>query len=155
MLDWRTLALGAGVFVATFAGAWMLGLGKPGSLLGPAGADPSPSLVAVSAEPGIPGWPAGRGLTDNELLRRSVVLRGHAYRYPACDSDARALYLVAATNYAEVLMRTAGCRNFPICPLNEAELDKVWEARRSILDRPVAEAMLAVHSAGGLKVRDF
>ncbi len=155
MLEWRTLALGAGVFVATFAGGWAIGLGKSSNAFTPAGADASPTLVSAPATPAIAGWPPGSGLTDNELLRRSVVLRGHAFRYPACDSDSRTLYLIAATNYAEVLMRTAGCQNFPICPVSEAELDRVWQARRSILDRPVAEAMLAVHTAGGLKPRDF
>src|SRR5438552_15930617 len=101
MFDWRTLALGAAVFGATFAGGWWFGLGKTNWSFALPGAKASaPSKGA--------DWPDGVGLTQNELLRRSVVLRGKAYLRPSCNADARTLYVIAATNYAEVLMRTAG-----------------------------------------------
>ena len=148
MLDWRTLALGAAVFGATFAGSWWLGLGKTHWSFALPGAK-------ASAPPTVPEWPEGAGLTQNELLRRSVVLRGKAYLRPSCSADARTLYVIAATNYAEVLMRAAGCHNFPKCPMGESQLDRVWRGNRSTLDRPVAEAMAEVHVAGGLTDTDF
>ncbi len=148
MLDWRTLALGAAAFSATFAGGWWLGLGKTNWSFVLPGAK-------ASAPPSHSDWPEGAGLTQNELLRRSVVQRGKAYLRPSCNADARTMYVIAATNYAEVLMRTAGCHNFPKCPMGEGQLDRVWRANRSILDRPVVEAMAEVHAAGGLTDRDF
>ena len=148
MFDWRTLALGAAVFSVTFAGGWWLGLGKTHWSLALPGAK-------ASAPPTRADWPEGSGLTQNELLRRSVVLRGQAYLRPACNGDARTLYIIAATNYAELLMRAAGCHNFPKCPVGAGQLDRVWRADRSVLDRPVSQAMAEVHAAGGLTVKDF
>jgi hypothetical protein len=148
MFDWRTLALAAAVFGATFAGGWWFGLGKTKWSFALPGAK-------ASAPPPGADWREGTGLTQNELLRRSVVLRGKAYLRPYCYSDARTLYIVAATNYAEVLMRTAGCDSLLKCAMGESQLDRVWRANRSVLDRPVAQIMTEVHAAGGLTDRDF
>ena len=52
-------------------------------------------------------------------------------------------------------MRSAGCNNFPRCPMSMGQLERVWEANRSALDMPVARAMAAAHAAGGLSERDF
>jgi hypothetical protein len=150
MIDGRTLALGAAVFSATFAGAWWwLGMGKAGWAL-----PPVPGITASVPAPAAE-WPDGPGLTQSDLLRRSVVQRSKAYLRPSCNADNRTLYVVAATNYAEILMRAAGCHTFPACPLSEPELNKIWRANRSVLDKPVAEAMAEVHQAGGLTVLDF
>lgn len=151
MLDWRTLILGLAAFCATFAGGWWFGLG---TLTFPISV---PGASARIAPPPVNPTPSqnNRGLTADEGVRKAVVLRARAYERPSCNSDPRRLYIIAATNYAEALMRAAGCNNFPKCPLSEGELDRVWRSTRSALDRPVAEAMAAVHAAGGLSERSF
>ena len=82
-------------------------------------------------------------------------MTGCGNQRPACNADAKTLYVVAATKYAEVLMRSAGCNNFPRCPMGMGTLDDVWRVNRSAADKPVAEAMAAVHTAGGLSEKDF
>ena len=164
MLDWRTLGLGVVVFGATFAVGWWLGLGRPAPAAAvieakPAVAAPEakPQQVAVLSQPAplAKAWAKGKGLTENDGLRQAVILRAKAYQRPACNSDAKTLYIVAATKYAEVLMRSAGCNNFPRCPMGMGTLDDVWRVNRSAADKPVAEAMAAVHTAGGLSEKDF
>ena len=50
----------------------------------------------------------GKGLTQDERLRQAVILRAKAYQRPTCNADPKTLYIIAATQYAEVLMRSAG-----------------------------------------------
>ncbi len=160
MLDWRTLAIGAAVFSATFAGGWWLGVGKSNWSFGLPGANASTSqqpshTTGLTPSPAAASWPQGKGLVDDERIRRVVVLGAQAYQRPSCNADSRWIYVNAATKYAEALMRAAGCHNVPRCPMGEGSLDRVWQANRSILDRPVAEAMAAAHMAGGLTDKDF
>jgi hypothetical protein len=103
----------------------------------------------------LPGPARGEGLTTDNRLRQAVVLRAQAYLKPACNTDAKRPYVAAATRYAEVLMRSAGCSNFPKCPLSPGMLNDVWQGNRSVLDQPVAQAMAAVHAAGGLTDQSF
>jgi hypothetical protein len=182
MFDLRTVALGVAVFGATFGVGWWLGVGKlasatnvpPAATVGavPAGAPPAavtpapelpelqPKLRAFQqpAEPPkkVAALPAkGPGITDSDRLRKVLVFSAKAYMNPSCEGDARAIYVRAATNYAEALMRSAGCNNFPKCPMGFSQLDRVWQANRNALDQPVAEAMAMVHKAGGLTDRNF
>ncbi len=148
MLDWRTFALAAVAFAATFAGGWWFGVGKTGSAI------VLPIAKAAASAP-VQEWPEGPGLTTNNKIRQDVLLRSKAYLHPICQSHSRTAYVAAATNYAELLMRAAGCGGFPQCAMTEVQLDRVWRARRSILDKPVAEAMSEVHRAGGLTVLSF
>jgi hypothetical protein len=117
----------------------------------------APTTVAAVARPArfaAPAPPAGKGLTDDRL-RREVILRAKAYLKPSCNSDPVALYVAAASKYAEVLMRSAGCSQFPRCRISEGFLNEAWRANRSTLDQPVADAMAEVHSAGGLSEKSF
>ncbi len=166
MLDWRTIGLGIVVFGATFAAGWWLGLGKsaPAAITEAKPAVTVPEAkspqVAVASPPASPvqAWsqaPEGKGLTENDGLRQAVILRAKAYQRPVCKQDAKTLYVVAATKYAEVLMRSAGCNNFPKCPMGMGNLNDVWQRNRSAADKPVAEAMAAVNAAGGLSEKDF
>jgi hypothetical protein len=158
---------------------WWLGVGKlasasnvpPAATVGavPAGAPPAapelpelqPKLRAFQQQPPEPpkqvaALPTkGPGMTSSERLRKSVVLAARAYMNPSCEGDAKAIYVRAATEYAEALMRAAGCNNFPKCPMGHSMLDRVWQANRNALDQPVAEAMAMVHRAGGLTDRRF
>ena len=99
--------------------------------------------------------PQGKGLTENDGLRQAVILRAKAYQRPSCGGDPKTLYIMAATKYAEVLMRSAGCNSFPKCPMGTGALNEVWRLNHSAADRPVAEAMAAVNAAGGLSEKDF
>jgi len=173
MLDGRTLALGLAVFGATFAGGWWLGIGnlasgprasvaKPvaqeatvGAAVQPApqaSAPQSPARapVQVAAKP-----PQGPGLTHEDRLRKPVLILAKAYHKPTCGQDIKFLYVRAATAYAEVLMRSAGCSKFPKCAIGASQLERVWQANRGPLDQPVAEAMASVHAAGGLSDKSF
>jgi hypothetical protein len=183
MLDVRTLALGLAVFCATFAAGWWLNVGnlvsgvrssfakatvEPVSSPSQAPASQAPASQAsasqasasqasapvrptqVAAKP-----PLGNGLTDDDRIRRPVIILAKAYHKPTCGADVRALYIRAATSYAEVLMRAAGCHAFPKCGLSMAGLDQVWQGARSALDREVADAMASVHRAGGLSDKSF
>ena len=179
MVDWRTLFLGAAAFGATFAGGMWLGAGKLPSLIGlsvaemrlpravadtlpaavPAKPAPAPAPVKLAAvvlpqRTAAPAPVAKPGFAD-ERLRQAVILRAKAYLKPACNADSKTLYVAAATKYAEVLMRAAGCSQFPKCPMSASLLDDVWQRNRSPLDRPVADAMAAVHAAGGLTEKRF
>ncbi len=164
MFDWRTLGLGVVVFSATFAAGWWFGLGQPAPAAAVTKAEPAasapepkPQQVAVLSQPAplVKAWPRGKGLTENDGLRQAVVLRAKAYQRPVCNQDPKTLYIVAATKYAEVLMRSAGCNNFPKCPMGMGALGDVWQLNRSAADKPVAEAMAAVNAAGGLSEKDF
>jgi hypothetical protein len=173
MLDWRTLGLSVVAFCATFAVGWWLGLGKAVSLpeivtsVLPGAVHTSsaqaPSSPRIAAKPPVPSRTgaraaeplSGKGLTDNDGLRQAVVLRAKAHQRPTCNADPKTLYIIAATKYAEVLMRSAGCNNFPKCPMGVGTLDDVWRLNRSAADWPVAEAMAAVNAAGGLSEKDF
>jgi hypothetical protein len=174
MLDLRTLGLSVVAFGATFAVGWWLGLGKATPALGVS--EPPPPLAAPVSMPATPaieikplwgGPPAppapkaaalpaqGKGLTDDEGLRKSVILRAKAYLRPVCNQDSKTLYVSAATRYAETLMRAAGCHNFPKCPMGMGMLGEVWRLNRSPADLAVAEAMAAAHASGGLSDRSF
>jgi hypothetical protein len=179
MFDLRTIALGVAVFAATFGVGWWLGIGKFASAsnvtpaaatVGAAPAQPpqaeAPALPELKPklrifqqqqpEPKVAALPTkGPGLTDNDRLRKGVIWGAKAYMRPSCNGDARAVYVRAATNYAQALMRAAGCHNFPKCPMGQGQLDRVWQANRNALDQPVAEAMAMVHKAGGLTDRSF
>ncbi len=159
MLDWRTLGLAAVAFSATFAGGWWIGLGSHfGVSEAYAVLEPS-ALLAWASSPSKLTAPAaqfqGKGLTDDDRLRQAVVLRAKAYQNPSCNQDAKTLYVNAASKYAEVLMRSTGCSNYPKCRVSDGMLDDVWRLNRSSLDQPVADAMAAVHAAGGLVEKDF
>ena len=163
MLDLRTLGLGLGVFCVTFLVGWWLNVGSLASAIGGADAKtkPAPQTVGQATAPKVavrmPDTPApqGNGRTDNALLRNAVVAWSKSYQRPACNQDTNWGYVSAATKYAEVLMRSAGCNNFPRCPMSMGQLERVWLANRSALDLPVAEAMAAAHAAGGLSEKSF
>jgi hypothetical protein len=180
MFDLRTLALGVAVFGTTFGVGWWLGVGKlasasnvpPAATVGavpagtPAAVTPElpelqPKLRAFQQQPSEPpkqvaALPAkGPGITGSDRLRKVVVLAAKSYMKPSCEGDARAVYVRAATDYAEALMRSAGCNNFPKCPMGYGQLDRVWQATRNALDQPVAEAMAMANKAGGLTDRSF
>jgi hypothetical protein len=167
MLDLRTLGLGIGVFSATFLIGWWLNVGSLASAVGgpaakaPTASEPAPQTVgqapAVKVAARMPEtpMPQGKGLTDNDLMRRAVISWSKSYQRPACNQDTNWGYVGAATKYAEVLMRSAGCNNFPRCPMSMGQLERVWQANRSALDLPVAEAMAAAHAAGGLSEKSF
>jgi hypothetical protein len=176
MLDVRTLGVGLALFCATFAVVWWLGLGKSTSAretsappLAQVAAPPSaaqpelpelkPKLTAFAKASAPPPTPAAtgtaKGLTEDEGLRQAVILRAKAYLRPICNQDSRTLYVNAATKYAEVLMRAAGCSNFPKCPIGEGNIGNVWRLNRSAADEAVATAMAAVHAAGGLSDKQF
>jgi hypothetical protein len=156
-MDFRTIALGVTAFCATFLVGWWLNLGSLASGLpfarpaaeaavttGHATSSPTEELTASE----------GKGLTDNQSLRDAVVAWSNAYQRPACDQDVRWGYVSAASRYAEVLMRAAGC-NPRSCELSTVQLERAWLANRSTLDLPVANAMAAAHAAGGLGERAF
>ena len=175
MLDWRTLGLALVAFSASFAVGWWLGIGRPAAVAGATEAKPAalqsavqsppapPSAVKVAANPAQPTQsavrrsdpPMGKGLTQDDGLRQAVILRAKAYQRPACNTDPKSLYVAAATRYAEALMRSAGCNNFPKCPMGMGTLKDVWQLNRSVADLPVAVAMAAVNAAGGLSEKDF
>ena len=166
MLDLRTLGLGIGVFCATFLVGWWLNVGSLASVVGSTATKTEPQAVgrapdsqATSTDAAIrmPDTPApkGKGLTNNDLLRRAVVSWSKSYQRPACNQDTNWGYVSAATKYAEVLMRSAGCNNFPRYPMSMGQLERVWQANRSALDMPVAEAMASAHAAGGLSEKRF
>src|SRR5262245_38548792 len=130
-MDFRTIAFGLGVFFATFLVGWWFNIGNLVSLLA---RPPSTQGMAI-ASPGNPQavtapnvW-EGKGLTDNQQLRDAVVSWARAYQRPACDQDVRWGYVNAASQYAEVLMRAAGCRPNN-CELTTAQLERVWLANR-------------------------
>jgi hypothetical protein len=178
-MDVRTIVLGAGVFCATFLVGWWLNIGNlvAGiSLARPATvgqatapqADPSAShpvpatatqKVAVrtpqSKAPLQPKSWNGPGLVRDKLMRDALISWAENYQRPRCNQDVRWGYTQAATRYAEALMRAAGCNNFPRCPMSMSQLERVWEANRSALDRPVALAMADAHAAGGLSEKSF
>ena len=179
MLDWRTILLGVAAFGATFAGGMWLGAGSLPSLIGasvaqiralpasdpgrkpPAPAPASQPVPITLAPPPAeeaapqPAPPPPPALTGDDHLRQAVVLRAKAYLKPSCNADPRTLYVAAATKYAEALMRTAGCSQFPRCGLNAQFLNDVWQRNRSPLDKPVAAAMASVNAAGGLTEKSF
>lgn len=168
MLDVRTLALGLAVFCATFAAGWWLDVGNlvsgVRSSFAKAAVEPvnsrsqapatqtssRPRPTQVAAKP-----PQGKGLTDDDRIRRPVIILAKAYHKPTCGQDIELLYVRAATSYAEVLMRAAGCHAFPKCGLSMDGLDRVWQGARSALDQEVADAMASVHKAGGLSEKSF
>lgn len=158
MLDLRTLALGLGVGSAAFlAGVWLdIGQVVTRSLARPAldaGASAAPEApVAVRAAPKAL---ERKGLTDDAGLRAAVVAASASYRAAACDRDARARYVDAATKFAEKLMRTAGCHSLPRCPISTAHLARIWAAHRAPADVEIGAAMAAAHGAGGIGPRDF
>lgn len=169
-MDLRTIALGIGVFCATFLVGWWLNIG--GLAAGKAPVRPAMEAPAPTAQPAAtvgqrvavqtpPSQPVptktwqGKGLVSNQLTRDAVISWSRSYQRPACNQDVRWGYTTAAAKYAEALMRSAGCNNFPRCPMSMAQLERVWEANRSALDRPVAEAIAAAHAAGGLSERSF
>ena len=144
MFDWRTLALGGAVFGATFAGSWWwMNAGKPTFGIG-----------LPAAQAAVPLAWSGPGIHD-ETARKVLVLRAKAYLQPTCNSDPKTLYVKAVSKYAEQLMGSAGCNNYPKCPMGEGQLNQVWRLNRSALDQPVALAMAEVMAAGGLTERDF
>lgn len=168
-MDIRTLVLGLGVFCATFLVGWWLNIG--GLATGMSAARPVPEAQAPAAQsPTTIGqrvavqtpqskvppkaW-QGPGLVKDKLLRDALVSWAEKYEHPPCNQDVRWGYTKTATEYAEALMRAAGCNNFPHCPMSVGQLARVWEASRSAFDRPVAEAMAAAHAAGGLSERNF
>ena len=168
-MDFRTLALGVGVFCATFlvgwwlniGSLWHLGIGAARLRTAPAPADKPrrrPKKVAVqtpqSKAPAAESWQGPRMVQD-KLMRDAVISWAQTYQRPTCDQDVRWGYTIAATKYAEALMRSAGCNNFPRCPMSEGQLERVWEANRSAADLPVAQAMAAAHAAGGLNEREL
>ena len=177
MLDVRTLGLAAVVFGGSFGLGWWLGLGKAVPAAPAAGefkqqqattsplghlVELKPKFVALapspaSAPPASAATPApqGKGLTSDDNLRQSVIGRAQAYQRPRCNEDSKTFYISAATRYAEALMRSAGCNNFPKCPMGEGNLTDVWQSNRSAADLPVAQAMAAAHASGGLSEKDF
>jgi hypothetical protein len=162
MFDWRTLFLGVTVFAATFGVGWWSGIAAWMTPVAVSDAKPTPAAVNRPATGPQFGkqkvaarQPQGPGLTEDEKLRQGVVTWSKVYRAPACNQDARSMYVIAATKYAEALMRSAGCNNFPKCPMSENMLDRVWQANRSSADQRVAVAMAAAHAAGGLSDASF
>jgi hypothetical protein len=164
MLDGRTIALGLIAFCVTFAGGWWLGIGNlTSAALGNAAVSnvassvdaPARLPLLAKAAPVDAASAPGKGITENYGLRRAVILRAKAYQRPVCNQDARTLYIIAATRYAETLMRAAGCGNSPRCAIGEGMLDDVWRLNRSAADLEVAHAMAAVNRAGGLSERSF
>jgi hypothetical protein len=162
MLDWRTLGLGVVVFGATFAVGWWLGLGRPAPAAAVTEAKPAisapegkPQQVAVLSQPAplAKAWPKGKGLTENDGLRQAVILRAKAYQRPACNADAKTLYVIAATKYAEVLLRSAGCNNFPRCPMGMGTLDDVWRLNRSRRSRRAGHRRRRFHLRAVPQVR--
>ena len=163
MFDLRTLGLAVGAFSATFLVGWWLNIGnltlgigvsaKP-AIETPAARAPATSNQKVAVQ--VPqGTPQGRGLVEDKLTRDAVISWAKSYQYPACNQDVRWGYTNAATKYAEALMRSAGCNNFPRCPMSMGQLERVWVENRSALDLPVAEAMASAHGAGGLSEKSF
>jgi hypothetical protein len=157
MLDWRTILLGVFVFAATFAGGWWIGFGSAVDVsdIGQFASAVANTVAPKPSSPATAKTYVGKGLTDDDHLRRAVILRSQAYQNPYCNQDPKTLYIVAATKYAEVLMRATGCSAFPRCRVGIGQLDRVWQLNRSALDEPVAEAMAAVHAAGGISEKDF
>jgi hypothetical protein len=166
----RNLVIGSLVFSLTFIVGWALGFGRatPAVQVTQAKQNEQPNLVPF--EPKLPFarrdtaapparqaavQPQGKGLTDNDGLRRQVILWAKAYERPACNQDARSGYVIAASKYAEVLMRSAGCNNFPKCPMGEGMLGDVWRLNRNAADVSVGEAMAKVHGLGGLVDKNF
>jgi hypothetical protein len=172
MLDLRTLVLGVAVFGATFLVGWWLNIG---TLMGAmVSARPAPAATVGQSAPASQAAPAapanhkvavhapqakavlqGKGLVQDKLTRDAVVSWSKAYQNPSCNQDVRSGYTNAVTKYAEALMRSAGCNNFPRCPMSMGQLERVWHENRSALDMPVAEAMAAAHAAGGLSEKNF
>jgi hypothetical protein len=153
-MDIRTLTLGIGAFCATFLVGWWFNIGglaagfaKPG----PASAASDTAGRLAAAQP----KPQGKGLVNDKPTRDAVIAWARRYQNPSCNQDARWGYVRAATKYAEALMRSAGCHNFPRCPMSMGQLDRVWQANRSPLDTPVAEAMAEAAGAGGLNEKSF
>jgi hypothetical protein len=171
----RTLLIGALAFCLTFIAGWFLGLGRttstveaaqpkqveqPKQAQQPTLVPLEPKLAAFRREAAVPPKPApgevlGKGLTDNDGLRQQVILRAKAHERPVCNADSKSLYITAATRYAEVLMRSAGCNNFPKCPMGEGNLGDVWRLNRNAADAAVAEAMAKLHALGGIGEKDF
>jgi hypothetical protein len=108
----------------------------------PASVKPPEPAAVKPAEP----W-RGKGLTDDGI-RQAVILRAKAYQRPTCEADPKTLYVMAATRYAEVLMRSAGCHQFPRCAMGLGAFERVWELNRSAADQPAAAAMAAVPAPG-------
>jgi hypothetical protein len=170
VMDFRTIAFGISVFCATFLAGWWFNIGSLASgisavqptTVGQAPAAQTPTAanqkVAVrtpqSKDSPPKAW-QGPGLVNERSIRDAVITWSQNYQRPACDQDVRWGYTMAATRYAEALMRDAGCNNFPRCPISNGQLARVWEANRSMLDMPVAQAMAEAHAAGGLSARDF
>jgi hypothetical protein len=150
MVDWRTLALACLLFGATFSGVWWW--------TGSGVARPAIATAAPEANPASPA-PTKTALAEDESpelarLRKVVVLRSMAYRRSPCSRNAKTLYVMAATSYVEVPMRSAGCP-FPACRMNTSRLEQVWRAHRTPADHAVTEAMAAVNATGGVMANDF
>jgi hypothetical protein len=146
MLDVRTLALAVLLFGATFGGVWWwTGSGTAtatiGSPLSPVTADEPPPPFKVDVK-------------EDASLRQAVVDTAMTYRRSQCSDNAKARYIVAATNYADRLMRSAGCRDYT-CRGPASRLEQVWRVNRTPEDQAVAEAMGAVNAKGGVLERDF
>jgi hypothetical protein len=178
-MDFRTIALGVGVFCATFLVGWWLNIGglASGRSASPSvGEMPAPA-AAHAQETQTPAQPSttggqkvalqtpqpkapppkawnGPGLVKDKLLRDVVVSWAEKYPEPPCNQDVRWGYIDTATKYAGALLRAAGCTG-ATCRMSNGQLQRVWEESRSALDRPVAEAMAAAHAAGGLSERSF
>ena len=100
MLDVRTLALAVLLFGITFGGvSWWIGSGTAIATINPA---PSPPTDDEPPPP-FKADPAA-----DEALRQAVVRTAMSYRGSQCSTNAKGRYVVAATNYAERLMRSAG-----------------------------------------------
>jgi hypothetical protein len=160
MFDLRTLGLAAGAFCATFLVGWWLNIGNLAAGIGvsakPAGEAPvTQAAPASNQKTAVQAKPQGQGLVQDKLTRDAVIAWAKSYQYPACNQDVRWGYTNAATKYAEALMRSAGCNNFPRCPMSMGQLERVWVENRSAPDVPVAEAMAAAHGAGGLNEKSF
>ena len=177
-MDFRTLALGFGVFCATFLVGWWLNIGglaagvpsRPAMETATSANQQTPTSQKVAVQTPqskasqskdsrpqasrFPAWQGG-GLGNDKHTRDAVIAWSKSYRNPRCNQDVRWGYTRAATRYAEALMRTAGCNNFPRCPMGLSQLERVWEANRSALDRPVALAIAEANAAGGLSDAAF